>query len=174
MPPFFFQRLIRISGLSVYRPHWAYLLLDEGAIAQNDAYSPEVRNLAAALFQLEKARDEATWLAVYQRLVAALDSAALDSLKRAFGRWIYRSFIRKKRPGIRLPDIDDFHEAHAMLQQRVEQWNETIREQGRQEGRRKTALAMIQRTGLDDATIANVTELSIDEVQQLRNKPTHH
>ena len=28
--PFFFQRLIRISGLSVYRPHWAYLLLDEG------------------------------------------------------------------------------------------------------------------------------------------------
>jgi dTDP-4-amino-4,6-dideoxygalactose transaminase len=31
MPPFFFQRLIRISGLSVYRPHWAYLLLDEGA-----------------------------------------------------------------------------------------------------------------------------------------------
>lgn len=65
-----------------------------------------------------------------------------------------------------------------MLQQRVEQWNETIREQGRQEGRqegrRKTALAMIQRTGLDDATIANVTELSIDEVQQLRNTPTHH
>jgi predicted transposase YdaD len=73
-----------------------------------------------------------------------------------------------------LPDIDDFHEVHAMLQQRVEQWNETIREQGRQEGRRKTALAMIQHTGLDDATIADVTELSIDEVQQLRNTPTHH
>jgi hypothetical protein len=33
---------------------------------------------------------------------------------------------------------------------------------------------MIQRTGLDDATIADVTELSIDEVQQLRNTPTHH
>jgi hypothetical protein len=39
---------------------------------------------------------------------------------------------------------------------------------------RKAALSMIQRTGLDDATIADVTELSIDEVQQLRNTPTHH
>jgi len=52
---------------------------------------------------------------------ALLGRGALDSLKRAFGRWIYRSFIRKKRPGIRLPDINDFQEVHIMLQQRVEQ-----------------------------------------------------
>ncbi|MBV5348039.1 hypothetical protein [Lamprocystis purpurea] len=65
---------------------------------------------------MEKARDEPTWLTVYARLVALLDSGALDSLKRAFGRWIYRSFIRKKRPGIRLPDINDFQEVHVMLQ----------------------------------------------------------
>jgi hypothetical protein len=43
------------------------------------------------LFRLEKARDEATWLAVYARLIELLDSSALDSLKRAFGRWIYLS-----------------------------------------------------------------------------------
>lgn len=92
---------------------------------------------------LEKARDEATWLAVYARLIEWLDSAALDSLKRAFGRWIYRSFIRTKRSEITLPEIDDFHEVHVMLQQRVEQWNAEIlergrrlgREEGRQEGR---------------------------------------
>jgi hypothetical protein len=70
-----------------------------------ETYPAEVQDLVAALFQLEKARDEPTWLAVYARLVALLDTGALDSLKRAFGRWIYRSFIRKKRPGIRLPDI---------------------------------------------------------------------
>ncbi len=69
---------------------------------------------------MEKARDEPTWLAVYARLVALLDSGALDSLKRAFGRWIYRSFIGKKHPGIGLPDINDFQEVHVMLQQRVE------------------------------------------------------
>jgi len=54
--------------------------------------------------------------------------------KRAFGRWIYKSYILKKRPGIALPDINDFHEVHAVLQERVEQWNRQILEKGRQEG----------------------------------------
>ena len=97
---------------------------------------------------MEKARDEPTWLAVYARLLALLDSGALDSLKRAFGRWIYRSFIRKKRPGIRLPDIDDFQQVHVMLQQRVEQWNAEILERGRKEGHkegRKEGLAQARR-----------------------------
>jgi hypothetical protein len=122
------------GGLDAYRPSARYLLLDEGAIIAEPSFPAEVRNLAAALFRLEHARDEATWLRVYERLVALLDSDALDSLKRAFGRWIYKSFIRKKRPGIRLPDIDDYHEVHAMLEQRVEQWNRELIEKGRQEG----------------------------------------
>lgn len=45
------------------------------------------------------------------------------------------SDILKKRPGIVLPDIDDFHRVHAVLQERVEQWNRQILEKGRQEGR---------------------------------------
>jgi len=60
---------------------------------------------------------------VYQRLIELLDSQALSSLKRAFGLWIFKSYIKKKRPGIRLPDIDEHQEVHAMLQERVEQWN---------------------------------------------------
>ncbi len=170
------------GGLAHYRPHWSYLLLDEGAIVGGETYPAEVRNLVAALFQLEKARDEATWLAVYARLVALLDSSALDSLKRAFGRWIYRSFIRKKRPGIRLPDINDFHEVHTMLQQRVEQWNAEILERGRKEGykeglaqaRREMAAALLERTALDDAAIAELTELSREAIQALRTPPTEH
>jgi predicted transposase/invertase (TIGR01784 family) len=166
------------GGLERYRPQWSYLLLDEGAIARDDNYPPEVRNLVAALFRLEKARDEATWLAVYARLVELLDSAALDSLKRAFGRWIDRSFIRKKRPEIRLPDIDDFNEVHVMLQQRVEQWNAEILERGRQEGRhegrRETALELIRKTDFDDATIADISKLPLEEIQGLRDLPSAH
>ncbi len=56
-----------------------------------------MRNLVAALFQLEKAHDEATWLAVYARLAEVLGSRALDRLKRAFGRWIFRRLIRAKQ-----------------------------------------------------------------------------
>jgi len=162
------------GGLGRYRPQWSYLLLDEGAIVGDETHPVEVRNLAAALFQLEKARDEATWLAVYAGLVAVLDSGALDSLKRAFGRWIYRSFIRKKRPGIRLPDINDFQEVHVMLQQRVEQWNAEIRERGRQEAREEVAKAMIQRTALDDTTIADLTGLSPEIIRALREPRVAH
>jgi predicted transposase YdaD len=122
------------GGLDAYRPSSRYLLLDEGAIINDPTFPAEVRNLAAALFQLEHARDEATWLKVYERLVGLLDSQALGSLKRAFGRWIYKSFVRKKRPGIRLPDIDDYQEVHAVLEQRVEQWNRELIEKGRLEG----------------------------------------
>lgn len=182
------------GGLERYRPRMEYLLLDEGAIVHNELYPLEVRNLVAALFQMEHTRDEATWLDLYQRLVAVLDSEALDSLKRAFGRWIYKSYILRKRPGIELPDINDFQEVHAMLQERVEKWNQEIREKGRQEGLqeglqegrqeglqkglqkglRETALAMIQRTQLDDATIVDLTGLPLAEVQALRNRPTEH
>lgn len=131
------------GGLESYRPRLRYLLLDEGAIVSEPGFAPELRNLAAALFQLEHARDEATWLGLYQRLVAVLDSAALDNLKRAFGRWIYKSYVLKKRPGITLPDINDFNEVHTVLQERVEQWNQQLvekgrlmgREEGREEGR---------------------------------------
>jgi hypothetical protein len=69
------------GGLGAYRPQLRYLLLDQGAIVNDPAYSPALRNLAAALFQLEHARDEATWLGVYRRLVEVLDSEELGSLK---------------------------------------------------------------------------------------------
>jgi hypothetical protein len=131
--------------LDAYRPSSRYLLLDQGAIISDPSFPAEVRNLAAALFQLEHARDEATWLKVYQRLVELLDSQALGSLKRAFGRWIYRSFVRKKRPAVRLPDIDDYQEVHAVLEQRVEQWNRELIEKGRLEGESRLLLRMMAR-----------------------------
>jgi predicted transposase YdaD len=128
------------GGLDAYRSYSRYLLLDEGAVVDDPSFPVEVRNLVAALFRLEHARDEATWLSVYQRLVELLDTEALGSLKRAFGRWIYRSFIRKKRSGIRLPAVDDYQEVHAVLEERVEQWNRELIEKGRLQGRQEGLL----------------------------------
>ena len=41
-------------------------------------------------------------------------------LEADFRRELYAYEERRKRPGMRLPDIDDFHEVHVMLQQRFE------------------------------------------------------
>jgi len=87
-----------------------------------------------------------------------------------------------------------------MLAERVGEWTKTWKEQGIEEGRKEgrkeglkegrkegrkeglkegrkeglceTALAMIQRTQFDDATIADLTGLPLAEVQALRNRPT--
>jgi hypothetical protein len=157
------------GGLDAYRPSSRYLLLDEGAIINAPTFPAEVRNLAAALFQLEHARDEATWLKVYERLVGLLDSQALGSLKRAFGRWIYKSFVRKKRPGIRLPDIDDYQEVHAVLEQRVEQWNRELIEKGRLQGEaRVLARLLVQRFGplphMVEQRLAQAGEAELDQL----------
>lgn len=144
------------GGLADWRPRVRDLLLDQGAIVHDPAWTPPLKNLAAALFQLEHARDEATWLGLYQSLRAVLDSGDLASLKRAFGRWIYKSYIRKKRPGIPLPDINDYHEVHAVLQERVEQWNRQLIEQGRQEGRQE-GLQEGRQEGRREAAVALLT-----------------
>ena len=71
-----------------------------------------------------------------------------------------------------------------MLAERVGEWTKTWKEQGIEKGRKEglkegrkeglceTALAMIQRTQFDDATIADLTGLPLAEVQALRNRPT--
>lgn len=46
------------GGLEKYRPHLRYLLLDEGALDESEQLA--VRNLAAALFRLEKSQKPAT------------------------------------------------------------------------------------------------------------------
>jgi predicted transposase YdaD len=68
------------------------------------------------------------------------------------------------------------------LTERVEQWNQQIREEalqkGRQEGslqaRRETALAMLRDGHLDNATIARYTGLHPADIQALRAPPTEH
>ena len=77
-----------------------------------------------------------------------------------------------------------------MLQQRVEQWNAEILERGRKEGhkeghneghkeglaqaRREMAAALLERTALDDAAIADLTGLSHEVIKALRTTPTEH
>ncbi|MCK7581378.1 MAG: hypothetical protein MZV65_40935 [Chromatiales bacterium] len=126
------------------------------AIIGNAEYPLEVRNLAAALFQLEKARDEPTLAGGLCALGRGARQSGTGQPQAGLRALDLQEFHPAQASGDSLADIDDFHEVHVMLQQRVEQWNAEIREQGRHEGRlegrqenqRSTALAMLQRTNL--------------------------
>ena len=70
------------GGLEQYCPHLRYLLLDEGAVDESDALV--LRNLAAALFRLEKSRAPQDLRVTVGALVEWLKAPEQMSLRRAF------------------------------------------------------------------------------------------
>lgn len=168
------------GGLERYRPELSYLLLDEGAIVEASDWSDETRNVAAALFRLEHNRDEQDMLAVLGRLVEWLKAPEQTGLRRAFVVWIRRVMLPHRAPGMELPefnDLQDLHEVHDMLAERIKKWPDRWVEEGRVEGRleakRETARNLIARTEMDDAMIAEIAGLPIDEVVRLRAESRH-
>ncbi|WFE70728.1 Rpn family recombination-promoting nuclease/putative transposase [Halomonas sp. M1] len=170
------------GGLERYRPNLAYLLLDEGAIVSDPAWSDQMRNVAAALFRLEHNRDEQDMLAVLGTLVEWLKAPEQTGLRRAFVVWIRRVLLPSRVPEMELPDftdLQDLHEVHDMLAERIKKWPEQWIEKGRQEtlreaeervleNKRNAARKLIARTEMNDQLIAEIAELSVEEVEKLR------
>jgi predicted transposase/invertase (TIGR01784 family) len=176
------------GGLERYRPELSYLLLDEGAIVVSPDWSDETRNVAAALFRLEHNRDEQDMLDVLGRLVEWLKAPGQTGLRRAFVVWMRRVMLPHRAPGVELPEfnhLQDLHEVHDMLAERIKKWPERWIEEGRQEGEQlgiekgerlhaeKTARNLIARTEMDDAMIAEIAGLPIEDVVRLRAESRH-
>lgn len=123
------------GGLERYRPAMAYLLLDEGALSETDL--APLRNLAAALFRLERSRtpaDLATAVAALSEWLIAPEQARL---RRAFTIWIRRVLLPGRLPGARIPEVGDLQEVRSMLAERVIDWTRDWKQQGLEEGRRE-------------------------------------
>jgi hypothetical protein len=124
-------------GLEKYRPQLSYLLLDEGQYTQAELCS--LKNLVAALFQLENSRSEPDIQAVLVRLIDWLRSPEQTSLRRAFTVWLNRVLLPAKAVNTPQTELNDLHEVQAMLAERVKQWTKEWENQGivkgRQEGR---------------------------------------
>lgn len=69
------------AGLEKYRPQLKFLLLDEGCYAVHDFSG--IKNLVAALFQLENSRTEDDIQTVVQHLLEWLKADKQTSLRRA-------------------------------------------------------------------------------------------
>ena len=135
------------GGLESYCPHLRYLLLDEGALDESDALT--LRNLAAALFRLEKSQAPQDLRVMVRSLVDWLQAPEQVGLRRAFTVWIKRMLLPGRLPGVELPEVVDLQEVETMLSERVlewtEQWKQEGLEQGRQEGRQEGERRLLQR-----------------------------
>jgi len=87
--------------LADYTPRLKYLLLDEGALDESGPWA--LKNLAAALFRLEKTPDPAGLERAVGDLIEWLKEPQQASLRRAFTVWIKRVLIPWRLPGIALP-----------------------------------------------------------------------
>jgi predicted transposase/invertase (TIGR01784 family) len=118
-----------------YRPRLRYLLLEANRYPAADL--APLRNLSAALFQLENSRGPADVQRVVATLVERLQAPEQNSLRRAFAVWLRRVLLPARMPGVVLSEINDLQEMNAMLAERVLEWTEEWKQQGMQEGLRQ-------------------------------------
>lgn len=175
------------GGLERYRPDLSYLLLDEGAIVDAPGWSDEMRNIVAAVFRIEKHRNEKDVSEAMGHLAEWLSGPEQASLRRAIIIWFYRVFLPNRAPELEFPEVSDFtnlHEVHDMLAERIKKWPEQWEERGRQEGRqeaekraleskRNAARKLIALTEMNDQLIAEIEELPVEEVEKLRAETQH-
>jgi hypothetical protein len=151
-------------GLERYQPRFRYLFLDEERYPATALAAPE--NLAAALFRLDRSRSYAELQTVVDDLLAWLATPQQRSLRRAFGIWLRRVFLRRRLPGVIIPEIDDLGEVKAMLAERWEQWTREWEQRGLQQGETRMLLRQLrQRFGEPPAWV--MERLAAAEPEQL-------
>lgn len=116
------------SGLDRFQPQIQYLLIDETRYADSELES--LRNLAAALFRLEKSREPEDIRRVLQELIEWLKTPEQTSLRRAFAIWLSRVLLPRRIPDARLPEMSDLYEVDTMLAETVQEWTQEWEQSG--------------------------------------------
>lgn len=97
-----------------------------------DSELESIRNLAAALFRLEKSQHPEDVERVLSVLIAWLEGQ--PELRRAFTTWLVEVLLPARLPGERMPQVADLQEVKSMLAERVKELAEEWKQRGRQEG----------------------------------------
>lgn len=168
------------GGLEQYRPDLPYLLLDEGAIVASEQWSEETRNVVSAIFRLEHHRSHQDAIDLIGLLVQWLHAPEQTQLRRYFVLWIKRVLLPSWVPDderVEWQSLNDLNEVHNMLAERAKQWPDQWKQEGLLEGEEKTRLEtarnMIERTAMDDQTIADLAGLDVARVAELREEYKH-
>lgn len=163
------------SGLERYLPKYQYLVIDEGSYAAEEL--EELKNLVAALFQLEHSREPEKVLQLVGNLVGWLGAPETEDLRRAFVYWLKRVFLPERLSETDYEAAEELVEVHTMLEKRVKQWQKQWKAEGLAEGlaegelkgKLKAARGLILQ-GITLDAIAAATGLGRDELEKLRSE----
>jgi Putative transposase, YhgA-like len=123
------------GGLEQYRPRLRYCLLDEMRIASSEL--EPLKNLAAALFRLERSRGPGEVQAVLAALLEWLRAPEQSSLRRAFAAWLVEVFLPVRLPGERIPQVSELQEVYSVLAEKFVPWTEQWMQEGFEKGTRE-------------------------------------
>jgi hypothetical protein len=118
--------------LSRYVPAQTYWLLDEGRTGEEAL--PPTENTFAEVVRLENSPDPAAMQEVIARLTRRLASPEHNSLRIALTTWIKKVLLKKKLLNDDTLEINDLDEVTTMLEERMEQWSQKLRQEGKIEG----------------------------------------
>ena len=157
------------AGLEPYQPQYRYMVLDQGSYTASEL--EELRNLVAALFQLEHSRDPETLQRLVGHLVEWLKTPDSEPLRRSFTHWLKRVVLPERLTEAEQEQIDELVEVQTMLEKRLQQWKKEWKAEGklegRLEGRLETARGLILQ-GVSLSVIAAATGLSIEQLESVR------
>ena len=142
--------------LARFAPRLSYLLLDEGAIDETAPLA--LKNLAAALFRLDKSLQPDTIEAMLGSLMEWLSHPAQDSLRRAFTVYILRVLLPSRAPGVSVPEVANLLELRTMLAETVLDWKKQWLEEGKAEGKAE-GMAEGKATGVAEGKAASLERL---------------
>jgi hypothetical protein len=116
------------GGLERYRPQLRYCLLDEMRMADSELAS--LRNLAAAVFRLEKSFDTEAMEPVLEAASEWLRAPGLEELRKSFTEWVLKILLPSRIRGVRFPDTLDLEEVKSMLAETGYRWSDRWEQEG--------------------------------------------
>ncbi len=123
------------GGLELYRPRLRYCLLDEMRMADSELES--LRNLAAAMFRLEKSPGPEDARRILGAAMEWLREPGLEGLRRSFTHWVLRGLLPSRVRGVRFPELADLEEVRSMLAERAMSWSDRWEQEGMEKGIKK-------------------------------------
>ena len=120
------------GGLERYRPRLRYCLLDEMRMADSELES--LRNLAAALFRLEKSRGPEDIQRVLAALIEWLREPGLAELRRSFTAWVLKILLPSRVRGIEFPEVAIFRRSSRCSPKAVMNWTDQWKQEGIEKG----------------------------------------
>jgi predicted transposase/invertase (TIGR01784 family) len=130
------------AGLEQYSPPTRYFVLDERRLAESDVEAE--RNVAAAVFRLERSQDLEEVDAVVSVLLTWLDDPKQAAVRRSITEWMLRVLFPARLPEEKLPQAQDLLEVKKMIADHGIDWSRKWKEKGLAEGRAEGQSEILQ------------------------------